>query len=214
MCGRSVMDKFATLEAVACPIDLENIDTDQLIAARFMSRPRAAGYGGYLLHDRRFGAEGKPLGFVLDDPAYAGAKILVTGRNFGVGSSRESAVYALWDYGIRCVVAPGFADIFAANAVKNGLLTAQVEEEAGAALRALLREAPGARVRVDLEARTIVCGAFRADFSIDPVRRMQLLNGWDDLDMTSQHGAAIAAFRARHRAARPWAFLGEKPVAG
>jgi 3-isopropylmalate/(R)-2-methylmalate dehydratase small subunit len=91
--------------------------------------------------------------------------------------------------------------------VKNGLLTAQVEEEAGAALRALLHETPGVRVAIDLEARSIVCGAFRTAFSIDPVRRMQLLNGWDDLDMTSQHGAAIAAFRARHRSARGWAFL-------
>jgi 3-isopropylmalate/(R)-2-methylmalate dehydratase small subunit len=208
------MEPFTTLDAVACPVDLENIDTDQLIAARFMSRPRAAGYGGYLLHDRRFGPDGTPLGFVLDDPAYAGAKILVTGRNFGVGSSRESAVYALWDYGIRCVVAPGFADIFAANAVKNGLLTAQVEEDTGAALRALLRATPGMRVRIDLEAQSIVCGGFGTGFSIDPVRRMQLLNGWDDLDMTTQLGAAIAAFRERHREARPWAFLGEEGMAG
>ncbi len=201
------MDKVKTLSAVACPLDLDNIDTDQLIAARFMSRPRAAGYGGYLLHDRRFDADGAPLGFVLDDPAYAGARILVTGRNFGVGSSRESAVYALWDYGIRCVVAPGFADIFAANAVKNGLLTAQVDEAVAAALRGLLQAAPGTRMTVDLETRSIICGDVKTGFSIDPVRRMQLLNGWDDLDMTLQHAVTITAFRDRHRAAQPWAFV-------
>jgi len=200
------MDKFETLTAVACPVGLAGIDTDQLIPARFMSRPRAAGYGAFLLHDRRVDANGAALEFVLDKPAYKGTKILVTGADFGVGSSREAAVYALWDYGIRCVIAPSFADIFAANAVQNGFLTAQVEADVVEALMAALRAAPGTRVTVDLEALQLQCGEISAGFLVDPVRRLQLLNGWDDLDLTKQHEAAIRAFRAQHQMLRPWAF--------
>ena len=202
------MERFTTLVAKACPVALEAIDTDQIIPARFMSRPRAAGYGQYLLHDRRFGPDGTPLGFVLDQPAHAGARILVTGGDFGVGSSREAAVYALWDHGIRCVIAPSFAEIFAGNAVKNGLLAAQVEPDVAAALTTALQATPGLPVTVDLEARQLSWGEATAPFQIDPVRRMQLLNGWDDLDLTLRHEAEIAAFRARHLVERPWAFIG------
>lgn len=202
------MDKFEKLTAIACPVPLAAIDTDQLIPARFMSRPRSAGYGEFLLYDRRVDAEGAPLGFVLDQPAYKGAKILVTGADFGVGSSREAAVYALWDYGIRCVIATSFADIFAANAVQNGFLTAQVAPEVVEALIAALQAAPGAMVTVDLEAQQLACGEISAGFLVDPVRRLQLLNGWDDLDLTKQHDEAIIAFRAQHQMLRPWAFTG------
>jgi 3-isopropylmalate/(R)-2-methylmalate dehydratase small subunit len=198
------MDKFTALTARACPLPLENIDTDQLISARFMSRPRSAGYGGFLMHDSRFNADGSSRGFILDNPAYANAKILVTRRNFGTGSSREAAVYALWDFGIRCVIAPSFGDIFASNAVKNGLLPAQVSEDEAEALL-LAAAQPHARLfTIDLENHRITAGETTAHFTIDPVRRLQLMNGWDDLDLTMQHRDAIADYRERRFIENPW----------
>jgi 3-isopropylmalate/(R)-2-methylmalate dehydratase small subunit len=199
------MDRFTTLSSIACPLGLENVDTDQLIPARFMSRPRNAGYGGYLLHDLRFNADGSSRTFVLDDAVYAGAKILISRRNFGTGSSREAAVYALWDFGIRCVIAPSFGDIFASNAVKNGLLPAQVSELDAEALLEACAAPPAEIVTVDLEAATIRAGGTSRPFLIDSVRRQQLLNGWDDLDLTLQHRDAIDRFRTLHHEERPWA---------
>lgn len=200
------MERFTTLTATACPLGLANVDTDQLIPARFMKRSRAQGYGDFLLHDLRFDAEGRPIpGFSLNLESASGAKILIARRNFGTGSSREAAVYALWDYGVRCVVAPSFGDIFASNAVKNGLLPAVVSE---ADLERLLAGGEAlARVTVDLEGLVIQAGAISAPFSIDPVRRLQLLNGWDDIDLTLRHEAEIAAYRAALLAASPWALL-------
>lgn len=198
------MQPFTTLTATACPLGLENIDTDQIIAARFMSRSRAQGYGGYLLHDLRLDAEGASKSFVLDDPRYAGSAILVTRRNFGTGSSREAAVYALWDFGIRCVIAPSFGDIFAANAVKNGLLPAVLPDAAVEDILAALAVADKPELGVNLEAQTIRSGNIHHSFSIDPVRRQQLLNGWDELDLTLRHEKAIAAFGAKRRATHPW----------
>jgi 3-isopropylmalate/(R)-2-methylmalate dehydratase small subunit len=202
------MEPFKRLEAIACPLPFENIDTDQLIPARFMSRSRAAGYGAYLLHDQRFDAEGAPRkGYPLDQPQFQGASILVARRNFGSGSSREAAVYALWDYGIRCVIAPSFGDIFASNAVKNGLLPAVISEQEAEALLVLLASSPTPSLTVDLEAQAIHAGSFAMTFSIDPVRRLQLINGWDDLDLTLARRAGIDAFRARHLAEAPWVFI-------
>ncbi len=198
------MEKFTILTALACPLGLANVDTDQLIPARFMSRPRAAGYGGFLLHDARFDEDGTARGFLIDAPRYRGAKILVARRNFGTGSSREAAVYALWDYGIRCVIAPSFGDIFASNAVKNGLLPAVVTPEDTERLLAVLETAEPPVMSVDLEALEIRCGGFCCGFTIDPVRRLQLLNGWDDLDLTRRHTSEIARFRAARLAAQPW----------
>jgi 3-isopropylmalate/(R)-2-methylmalate dehydratase small subunit len=197
------MQPFVSLEAVACPIGLENVDTDQLIPARFMSRPRAQGYGGFLLHDLRADSA-RP--FILDAPRYAGAAILVARRNFGAGSSREAAVYALWDYGVRCVIAPSFGDIFASNAVKNGLLPAAIGEDEAERLIAYLETAEAPRLRVDLESCAIDAGPARFAFAVDPTRRLQLLNGWDDLDMTARHADAIAAFRAARRETTAWAW--------
>jgi 3-isopropylmalate/(R)-2-methylmalate dehydratase small subunit len=198
------MERFETLTAIACPLGLANVDTDQLIPARFMKRSRAEGYGGFLLHDLRFAADGAARpDFVLNEPRWAGAAILIARRNFGTGSSREAAVYALWDYGIRCVIAPSFGDIFAGNAVKNGLLTATVTE--GEA-EALLAAAATRAVTVDLVETIVRCGDLAVPFAIDPVRRLQLLNGWDDIDLTDRHGAEIAAYRARRLAEAPWAF--------
>ena len=197
------MEPFRRLEAIACPLPLSGIDTDQLIPARFMSRSRAEGYGGFLLHDLRFDADGQPKpDFPLNDPARAGARIIVTRRNFGGGSSREAAAYALVDYGIRCVIAPSFGDIFTGNAVNNGLLPARVSEEEAEALLAFLET--GRELTVDLDATTITAGELTIGFAIDPVRRVKLLNGWDDLDLTLSHGDAIAAFAEADRARRPW----------
>ncbi|MFM9973514.1 MAG: 3-isopropylmalate dehydratase small subunit [Beijerinckiaceae bacterium] len=199
------MDKFTTLTARACPLGHENIDTDQLIPARFMSRPRAAGYSGFLMHDLRFTADGASRDFILDQPAYAGARVLVTRRNFGTGSSREAAVYALWDFGIRCIIAPSFGDIFASNAVKNGLLPAQVSEATAEALLVAVLGSAAPPVTIDLETRAISCASIKAEFAIDPVRRLQLINGWDDLDLTLQHVDVIGRFCKHHHERHPWA---------
>ncbi len=207
------MERFTTLDAVACPLGLANVDTDQLIPARFMKRSRADGYGGFLLHDLRFDTDGAQVaGFVLDDPRCAGARIIVARRNFGTGSSREAAVYALWDYGIRCVIAPSFGDIFASNAVKNGLLPATVDEADAERMLAAL-EGVKPRLTVDLEALTIVCGEEVFGFSIDAVRRLQLLNGWDDIDLTDHHRNEIAAYTAHRKRASPWAWPDGQAVA-
>lgn len=199
------MQPFTRLAALACPLPLSGVDTDQLIPARFMKRSRAEGYGAYLLHDLRFddsGAERPDC--PLNRPERRGARILVARRNFGSGSSREAAVYALVDYGIACVIAPSFGDIFASNAVNNGLLPAQVEETQCETL--LARLADGLTlVEVDLETCRITADGLAIPFEIDPVWRVKLLNGWDDIDLTLSHADAIEAFRHHDAAARPWA---------
>jgi 3-isopropylmalate/(R)-2-methylmalate dehydratase small subunit len=189
--------------AVGLPLD--GIDTDQLIPARFMSTPRSEGYGRFLLHDLRFDAQGIPdPDLVLNRPESAGASVLVAGRNFGAGSSREAAVYALVDFGIRVVVAPSFGDIFAANAVNNGLCPARVTPEVSAAMLDALARAPR-EVRVDLTAGEIIGPCCRMEFALDPVWREKLIQGWDDIDLTRAHAADIVAYRARDVQARPWA---------
>lgn len=199
------MKPFTKIETPAIPLPLANVDTDQIIPARFMTRSRAEGYGRCLLHDFRFDANGAPRNNPLDDPRRAGAAVLIARRNFGCGSSREAAVYALADFGLCCVVAPSFGDIFASNAVKNGLLPARVSSEDAEALLASLPVAEGGAVGVDLEAQTISIGNLVAPFEIDPVWKTQLLNGWDDVDFTLAEQSRIEAFRVRDLAARPWA---------
>src|SRR5258708_8279353 len=179
------MDKFIRLTAVACPLDVANLNTDQLIPARFLKLPRSAGLAAALLRDLRFDADGRERpDFPLNRPAWREAKIVVGARNFGCGSSREAAVYALCDYGVRCVIARSFGDIFAGNAVQNGLLTAIVRDEEAAVLMAALGAEPSLPVTVDLAAQTIASGRDTLRFSIDPVRRLRLLNGWEDIDLT------------------------------
>jgi 3-isopropylmalate/(R)-2-methylmalate dehydratase small subunit len=198
------MEPFRILTAVACPLPVSGIDTDQLIPARFMSRSRQEGYGPVLLHDMRFDESGAPRrDCPLNDPARAGARILAARRNFGGGSSRESAVYALVDYGIRCVVAPSFGDIFAGNAANNGLVPARVGEDEAERLLALLADGLST-LTVDLQAETIAAGPWTLPFAIDPVFRTKLLNGWDDLDLTLSHADAVAAFAEADRRRRPW----------
>jgi 3-isopropylmalate/(R)-2-methylmalate dehydratase small subunit len=200
------MEKFTRLTARACPLDVTNLNTDQLLPARFLKLPRAAGLGTALLRDLRFDAEGgERPDFPLNRPAWREARIIVGARNFGCGSSREAAVYALYDYGIRCVIAPSFGDIFAGNAAQNGLLAAVVADDAAAALTRALEEKPDAPVTVDLEQQTIACRGETLRFTIDPVRRTRLLNGWDDVAMTESYMGEIAAFKTADRARRPWA---------
>jgi 3-isopropylmalate/(R)-2-methylmalate dehydratase small subunit len=199
------MQPFQCLIATACPLPYANIDTDQLIPARFMKRSRAEGYGSFLLHDMRFSSDGSEIpGFPLNRPDWRNAQIVVARRNFGAGSSREAAVYALVDYGVRCVVAPSFGDIFASNAVNNGLLPACVDEhDAESLIRTL--EAGVREITVDLQAQTITTNGVSAPFTVDPVWRMKLLNGWDDIDLTLSQGEAITQFTADDAKKRPWA---------
>ena len=175
-------------------LPVANVDTDQLIPARFMKEPRKPeGYGRFLLRD--LVAEGTAAA------PEAGQAILVARRNFGCGSSREAAVYALADFGFRAVIAPSFGDIFASNCVKNGVLSATVSEADAEALLA----GGSLPVTIDLAAQTIACGNVVVPFGIDPVWRTQLLNGWDDIDMTLAEADAIAAFTARDSTERSWA---------
>src|SRR5580692_11128826 len=172
------MEKFVRLTAVACPLNVSNLNTDQILPARYLKWPRSAGIGKVLLQDLRFDAQGQEQPqFPLNQPVWRDAKIVVAARNFGCGSSREAAVYALYDYGIRCVIAPSFGDIFSGNAVQNGLLTAMVTDAEAAEIMAALNSAPNLPVTVDLEQQTILCGNRSYNFSIDPVRRTRLLQG-------------------------------------
>ena len=190
-------------KAVSLPF--EGVDTDQLIPARFMSAPRSEGYGKFLLHDlRRTDGEPDP-DFPLNRVEADGASVLVAARNFGGGSSREAAVYALYDAGFRVVIAPSFGDIFSGNAVNNGLLPALVTEaDSDALLAALDHPQP---LDVDLENCRITLGDLVVPFTIDPVQRTKLINGWDDIDLTRSHSDAIAAFRDRVADARPWIMI-------
>lgn len=199
------MEKFTRMTAIACPLPAENIDTDQILPARYLKLPRKGEHGKVLFHDLRFDAEGheKP-DFALNKSPWREAKIITGGRNFGGGSSREAAVYALYDYGIRCVIAPSFGDIFSQNATKNGLLTAVVTEADGGALTEALTQEPALGVTVDLGQQSIVCGDLHFHFTIDPARRTRLLNGWDDIDLTESFRSEINAFKAANLKKRPW----------
>src|SRR5436190_4385189 len=199
-----MMQPVKQLNGVAVALRRDNVDTDQVIPARFLKVARAEGLGAALFRDLRFDANGKPHpDFPLNDPARKGASVLIGRKNFGVGSSREAAVYALVDYGIRCVVATSFGDIFAGNAVNNGLVAAIVSEDDVERLLSAVEQT--GRAEVDLEAQTIKSGNYVVPFGIDPARRTRLLNGWDDLDLTAQYKNEIDAFATKDKAARPWA---------
>ncbi len=200
------MEPFVRLTAAAAPLDLANVDTERILPARFLRKPRSAGYAQFLFHDLRFDADGKERpDFVLNQPAYRGARILVAGDNFGCGSSREGAVWALFDYGIRAIVAPSFGDIFAENCSKNGCLAIVLPRDAAAAIRTILHGRPGSEMTVDLASQTIIGpdGAAHS-FTIDPFRKECLLKGLDEIGITLEHAAAIAAFEARHQTEYSW----------
>lgn len=200
------MEKFTTLTGAACPINQSNLNTDQILPARFLKWTRAMGFGKVLFHDLRLDAEGRERpDFPLNKPAWRKATIIIGGRNFGCGSSREAAVYALYDFGIRCVIAPSFGDIFAGNAVQNGLLTATVGDNDAAEMMEFAARNPDLPLTVDLEQQSIIGGNQTYKFTIDPIRRMRLLNGWDDLAVTQSYRDRITAFKADDRVKRPWA---------
>jgi 3-isopropylmalate/(R)-2-methylmalate dehydratase small subunit len=200
------MEKFTTLTGTACPINQSNVNTDQILPARYLKWTRAMGIGNVLFQDLRFDAEGREKpDFPINKPAWRNATIVVAARNFGCGSSREAAVYALYDHGVRCVIAPSFGDIFSGNAVQNGLLTAKVTDEEAAEIMAALERTPELAVTVDLERQTIVCANRIYEFTIDPVRRLRLINGWDDIALTHSYRDRISAFKVRDQSERPWA---------
>lgn len=193
------MTPFTTLTGVAAPLPPANVDTDQIIPARFLKTIRRTGLGRHLFADLR-----RRPGFVLDQPAHADASILVAGANFGCGSSREHASWALLDHGIRCVIAPSFGDIFANNALKNGLLPVVLPADACALLMAEAELGANARLTVDLEREVVIRpGGETIPFAVDPLRRAMLIEGLDDIDLTLRHAGAITGYE-RTRAERPW----------
>lgn len=191
------MKGWTTLQGRAVALAQSNVDTDQLIPARFMSAPRSEGYGKFLLHDAR-----------QDDPdhilnRFQTADVLVTRRNFGSGSSREAAVYALVDFGIRAVFAPSYGDIFASNAVNNGLLPARISEDEIEALIAKIDD-EDVSAQIDLSSGKAVIAGIELSLELDPVWRQKLVNGWDDIDLTTQHRDEINAYRAARAKTQPW----------
>lgn len=201
------MKPFTTLTAIAAPFDQPNIDTNQLCPTRFNKVPRGPRYAAVLFHDLRFNADGSEKDFVLNREPYRRAGIIVADRNFGCGSSRESAVYALYEFGISCVIAPSFGDIFANNCGKNGLLPVVLPTAEADAIRRQLNANVGATLTVDLAAQTVtdVEGEVHR-FDIHPVRRKCLLEGLDDVDRTRQYLPAIEAFETSYRRERSWLY--------
>jgi 3-isopropylmalate/(R)-2-methylmalate dehydratase small subunit len=198
---------FTRHTGVAAPIDLPNVDTDRVIPARFLRKPQGSdGYNRYLFHDVRFTPDGaeRPE-FVLNQPPYRAATILVAADNFGCGSSREAAVWALMAHGFRCVIAPSLGDIFHQNCFKNGLLPVILPTDVVAGLRGQLHARPGATITADLEAQTVAApdGATH-HFEIDAFARQLLLAGQDEIALTLGYDTQIRAFEARQRAERSW----------
>jgi 3-isopropylmalate/(R)-2-methylmalate dehydratase small subunit len=200
------MQPLTRIRSRAIYLPEPNIDTDALFPARYLLLMERKGLGEYLFRDRRFRADGSPIpGFALDAPDVRGAQIIIGGPGFGCGSSREQAVWALYEYGIRCVLAPDFGDIFANNCAKNGLLASRlpmsVIETLGAQAQA------GATFDIDIEARQIRAGEFATSLNVSDNIRAALLNGWDDTDIIlAEDGARIAAFERAHKQRQPWLF--------
>ncbi len=193
------MEPFRRVEGIVCPLDRSDVDTDQIIPKQFLKRIERTGFGEFLFWDWR-GEEG----FTLDRPEYAGAPILVTGRNFGCGSSREHAPWALEDFGFRAIIAPSFADIFRNNCTKIGMVPVILSD---ADVREIMEEAtvnPGAAGAVDLERLVVTTpGGREIPFEFDPVVRERLLNGWDDIALTLAHEDEIAAYEASRERSGP-----------
>ena len=201
------MDKFTTLQGIAAPFPMVNVDTDRVIPARFLKTIKKTGLGKNLFNELRYNQDGSEIpDFVLNRPAYREARILVAGDNFGCGSSREHAPWALVDFGIRCVIAPSFADIFNNNASKNGMLLIALPQETVDRLMEDAEKGGNARLAVDLEKQQITRPDGEViDFDIDPFKKHCLLNGLDDIALTLQKDDKIGAFESAHKAAQPWA---------
>ncbi len=194
------MEPFKTLTALAAPLDRSNVDTDQIIPKQFLKRIERTGYGDFLFFDWRRTASGDPHpSFPLNDPRYKGAQILIAGKNFACGSSREHAAWALSDFGFRVVIAPTFADIFFSNAGKNGIVLARLTEEEVAMLLKNAQTIPNYKLTVSLEEQTVTDDrGFKATFDVDPFRKFCLVEGLDDIGLTLRHAAELDKFEAQH----------------
>ncbi|MBL0674511.1 3-isopropylmalate dehydratase small subunit [Aeromonas dhakensis] len=194
------MTGFKQHKGIVVPLDSANVDTDAIIPKQFLQKVNRIGFGKHLFHDWRFlddaGLQPNPE-FVLNQPQFAGASILLARENFGCGSSREHAPWALADYGFKTIIAPSFADIFYGNAINNGMVPVRLKEEEVDALFQLVAAQPGIEIEVDLEANQVRAGSLTFDFEIDEFRRYCLLNGLDAIGLTLQHEAAISAFEAK-----------------
>ena len=186
------MEPFRRITGVLAPLDRPNVDTDQIIPKQFLKRIERSGFGPFLFYDWRRAGD-----FILDRPAYRGAVVLVTGANFGCGSSREHAPWALLDAGFRAVIAPSFADIFKSNCFRCGLLPVELPAAQVEQLTAMALDAPGAEVTVDLESETVFAARLSAAFAIDGFYRDCLLNGWDEIALTLKGEPQIAAYESR-----------------
>ncbi|MFO1202057.1 MAG: 3-isopropylmalate dehydratase small subunit [Tabrizicola sp.] len=201
------MDKFTTLTGVAAPMPLVNIDTDMIIPKQFLKTIQRSGLGKNLFDEMRYTQDGKEIpDFVLNQPAYRKSQIIVAGDNFGCGSSREHAPWALLDFGIRCVISTSFADIFFNNCFKNGILPVVLPQEAVDHLMDDARKGENARITIDLESQTVTASdgtAFK--FDVDPFKKHCLLNGLDDIGLTLEKASAIDSFEKKNATLRPWA---------
>ena len=202
------MEPFKTITSLAAPLDRVNVDTDQIIPKQFLKRIERSGYGEFLFFDWRRLQEGPNAGdpdpsFTLNDPRYKGAKILIAGKNFGCGSSREHAAWALSDFGFRAVIAPSFADIFFSNAGKNGIVLIRLSEEDVALLLNRAATTPNYELTVSLVDQTVTDGLtgderFHATFEIDPFRKFCLIEGLDDIGLTLRHAVALDTYETKH----------------
>jgi 3-isopropylmalate/(R)-2-methylmalate dehydratase small subunit len=201
------MEKFTKLTVIAAPMPLVNIDTDMIIPKQFLKTIQRSGLGKNLFDEMRYDREGHEIAdFVLNQPAYRSAEILVAGDNFGCGSSREHAPWALLDFGVRCVISTSFADIFFNNCFKNGILPIILPQAEVDVLMADARKGANARVTVDLEAQTVTTSDGQSfGFAVDPHRKHCLINGLDDIGLTLEKAAAIDSFEAKVATLRPWA---------
>ncbi len=202
------MQPFTVLTAVAAPLEIASVDTGMILPGRYMRRHRRPGhdYGEAFLYDLRFDEAGRPRAdFVLNDPAYRDAKILVTDRDFGCGSSREGAAFAAMDFGLRALVASSFGEIFQVNCIQNGILAITQPEMVIQDLWRQLRERPGAEMTIDLANQSLIAPDRSAHtFEISPLRKDRLVRGIDDIDVTLEYRDAIENFEAERRAAMPW----------
>lgn len=207
------MQPFSPVDAIGVPIDERNLDTNQLCPTRFNKVPiNDSNYQRILFNNQRFAPDGSESneGFILNRPPYRDAVVMVADENFGCGSSRESAVYALLAFGIRCVIAPSFGDIFYNNCTKNGLLPVRLPSDVCEALRKSLHAAPGAKIAVDLVAQAVRGpDGTEHGFDIHPTIKHGLLEGLDDVGVTRQYQEQIDAFEASHRPTLPWIFSPE-----
>jgi len=200
------MDKFEKLSGIAAPMPLINVDTDMIIPKQFLKTIKRSGLGANLFDEMRFDDDGNEIaGFVLNQPAYREAEILVAGDNFGCGSSREHAPWAIKDFGIRCVIAPSFADIFYNNCFKNGILPIALPQEQVDVLMKEAEKGANARIEVDLEAQTVsTSDGDVISFNVDAFKKHCLMNGLDDIALTMEKVSAIDTFEAGASVARPW----------